>query len=323
MGRYIGKRVLTAILCVFVALCLNFFLMQAAPGDPIRILVGSDNPDPEIIEALTAKFGLDQPPHIQFFRYVGNLLRGDMGVSIYTSEPVFDMIMQRMGPTFLVALTGTLVALVIGTALGIFCGRRVGSKIDTFVGSASYLFDAMPSFWLGLMLIMIFASALRILPTAGMVDVRAPDHGIEHVIDVLKHMVLPVVTLAATITPYYMRIARSSVVQVLGDDFITTLRATGLPENKIYRRYVFRNAILPTVTVFGIQMAYMVAGVAIVEIVFAWPGMGSMIMTAITRRDYPVLMGSYFVLSLSVAIMMIVVDLVYSALDPRISRSNS
>lgn len=323
MGRYISKRALTAVLCVFVALCLNFVLMHSAPGDPIRILVGSDNPDPEVIEALTVKFGLDQPMHIQFFRYVGNLLRGDMGVSIYTSEPVFDMIMQRLGPTLLIAFTGTVLALVVGTALGIFCGRRVGSKIDTFLGSFSYLFDAMPSFWLGLMLIMVFASALHVLPTAGMMDVRAPTQGMGHILDVIKHMVLPVATLALTMTPYYMRIARSSVVQVLGDDFITTLRATGLPEKKIYRRYVFRNAILPTVTVFGIQLAYMVAGVAIVEIVFSWPGMGSLIMTSISRRDYPVLMGAYFVLSLSVAIMMIVVDLVYSALDPRISRSNS
>lgn len=323
MSRYIRRRILTGILCIFVALCINFIIIHAAPGNPIRLLVGKDNPDPQLIAQLTQKYGLDQPKYVQFIKYVGNLLKGDMGVSIYTNESVADMIMQRMAPTAMLALTAVILAAVIGTIIGIFCARRVGTKLDAFMGSISYLFDSTPSFWLGLMLILIFASTLRILPTSGMIDMRADYEGFARVLDIMKHMILPVTALSLTLIPYYFRIARSSIIQVMGEDFITTLRATGMPEKRIFRKYIFRNAILPTITVLGIQMAYLVTGSAIVEIVFSWPGMGSFVMTAITRRDYPLLMGIYLVLSISVAVMMIVVDLLYSVLDPRIRHDSN
>ncbi|NLW23065.1 MAG: ABC transporter permease [Tissierellia bacterium] len=319
MARYLRRRILTGILCIIAALCINFVIIHAAPGDPIRILVGKDNPNPELIAELTEKYGLDQPKIVQFGKYVGNLLKGDMGVSIYTNEPVWDMIVQRLGPTAMLALTSAVLAAIIGTAIGIFCARRVGSKLDMIVGSVSYLFDSTPSFWLGLMLILIFASTLRILPTSGMIDMRADHEGFAKALDIMKHMILPVSALTLTLIPYYFRIARSSIIQVMGEDFITTLRATGVPEKRIFRKYIFRNAILPTITVFGIQLAYLVMGSAIIEIVFSWPGMGSLVMTAITRRDYPLLMGIYLVLSISVAVMMLVVDILYSVLDPRIS----
>ena len=319
MRRYIGKRALTGLLCIAMSLCINFFIIHAAPGDPIRLLAGTDSPSPEMVEALTEKYGLDQDLHIQFIRYVGNLLKGDMGTSIYTNEPVAKEIMDRLLPTILLALTASLTALILGTLLGIFCARHVGSKLDMAFGSVSYLFDSTPSFWLGLMLILVFASTLRILPTAGMVDLRASHTGFAYVLDVAKHLILPGLSLSLTLIPYYFRIARSSVIQVMNGDFITTLRATGAPENFIFNRYVFRNAILPTVTIFGIQLAFLITGASIVEIVFSWPGLGSFMMTAISRRDYPLLMGIYLVMSICVAVMMIVVDVLYSALDPRIS----
>lgn len=319
MRRYIGKRALTGLLCIAMSLCINFFIIHAAPGDPIRLLAGTDSPSPEMVEALTEKYGLDQDLHIQFIRYVGNLLKGDMGTSIYTNEPVAKEIMDRLLPTILLALTASLTALILGTLLGIFCARHVGSKLDMAFGSVSYLFDSTPSFWLGLMLILVFASTLRILPTAGMVDLRASHTGFAYVLDVAKHLILPGMSLSLTLIPYYFRIARSSVIQVMNEDFITTLRATGAPENFIFNRYVFRNAILPTVTIFGIQLAFLITGASIVEIVFSWPGLGSFMMTAISRRDYPLLMGIYLVMSICVAVMMIVVDVLYSVLDPRIS----
>ncbi len=319
MRRYIGKRALTGLLCIAMSLCINFFIIHAAPGDPIRLLAGTDTPSPEMVEALTEKYGLDQDLHIQFIRYVGNLLKGDMGTSIYTNEPVAKEIMDRLLPTILLALTASLTALILGTLLGIFCARHVGSKLDMAFGSVSYLFDSTPSFWLGLMLILVFASTLRILPTAGMVDLRASHTGFAYVLDVAKHLILPGLSLSLTLIPYYFRIARSSVIQVMNEDFITTLRATGAPENFIFNRYVFRNAILPTVTIFGIQLAFLITGASIVEIVFSWPGLGSYMMTAISRRDYPLLMGIYLVMSICVAVMMIVVDVLYSVLDPRIS----
>ena len=323
MKRYVGKRVLTGILCVIMSLCINFAIIHAAPGNPIRLLAGSDSPSPEMVEALTEKYGLDQPVYIQFFRYVGNLLRGDMGNSIYTNEPVAKEIMDRLGPTILLALNASPLAVILGTMLGIFCARHVGSKLDMALGSVSYLFDSTPSFWLGLMLILVFASTLKILPTAGMVDLRADNTGLAYVLDVAKHLILPGLSLSLTLIPYYFRIARSSVIQVMNEDFIVTLRATGAPERDIFNHYVFRNAILPTVTVFGIQLAYLITGASIVEIVFAWPGLGSFMMTAISRRDYPLLMGIYLVMSICVAVMMIVVDVLYSALDPRISHDEA
>ena len=169
------------------------------------------------------------------------------------------------------------------------------------------------------MLILVFASTLHILPTSGMVDLRGRYTGLAHALDVVRHLILPGMSLSLTLIPYYFRIARSSVIQVMNEDFITTLRAAGMPERDTFHRHVFRNAILPTVTIFGIQLAFLITGASIVEIVFAWPGLGSFMMTAISRRDYPLLMGIYLIMSICVAVMMIVVDVLYSVLDPRIS----
>lgn len=323
MKRYIVKRVLTGILCVLLALLFNFIIIHMAPGNPIRILAGSDSVSEEMIATLTVKYGLDKPLYVQFFHYIGNLFKGDLGTSIYTSQPVAKEIMTRLGPTLMLCLTSCVLALIVGSLIGIFCARHVGSKVDMFLGSISYLFDSTPSFWLGLMLILLFSSTWHLLPTAGMVSLRAPKEGLGYILDVGKHLILPGMALSLTLIPYYFRIARTSVIQVMNEDFITTLRAAGMKESRIFRKYVFRNAILPIVTVFGIQLAYLVSGSAIVEIVFAWPGMGSYMMTAITRRDYPTLMGIYFVISVSVAVMMLLVDVVYSLLDPRISRDSN
>ncbi len=323
MRSYLGKRVITGILCIFAALCINFILIHAAPGNPARLLIGSEHPDPVLVANMTEKFGLDKPLIIQFQKYVFQLLKGDLGVSYYTNEPVAKLIGERFAATALLVITSIVLAVGIGLFLGILSARKAGGKMDTFFGSFSYLFDAIPSFWLGLMAILLFASKLKLLPSSGMVNVREDYEGMAHVLDVLKHLILPAMTLTFGLFPYYYRITRSSMIQVLGEEFITTLRAAGMPEKKIFRKYVFRNAILPTVTSIGIQLAYLVTGAAIAEIVFSWPGMGSFIMTAISRRDYPVLMGIYLVLSISVVIMMLVVDILYSVLDPRVVHQNN
>ena len=235
-----------------------------------------------------------------------------------SNEPVGKLILERVGPTLLLALTSIILALIIGTALGILAARKRGSKFDIVMNGLSYLFDSTPNFWLGLMLILIFSSKLKIFPTAGMVDLRAQSEGMAKFIDVLWHLALPLATVTLIQIPYYFRIARSSVIQTMSEDFITTFRAAGMKENRIFNKYVFKNAILPTVTVFGINLAYVISGVAIIEIVFAWPGMGRLMMTAISKRDYPLLMGIYLMLSVSIAVCMIVVDVVYALIDPRI-----
>ena len=184
--------------------------------------------------------------------------------------------------------------------------------------TVSYVFDATPSFCLGLMLILIFASWLGILPTSGMENLRGHYTGMRRVLDILQHLVLPVGTLALIQFPYYFRIARSSVLQVMSEDFITTLRATGMKEKKIFNKYVLRNALIPTVTILGSSLAFLLSGSVYIETVFSWPGMGRLLFDSIGKRDYPVLSGIYLILAITVAVMMILVDVVYSLIDPRI-----
>ena len=318
MKRYIVKRTLTGILVVLFSVLFNFTIIRLAPGDPTRLLAGKDNPNPATMAALKEKYGLDKPILEQFVMYVKQLLHGDLGYSYVSTAKVSDLIASRVAPTLMIALTGAILGLIIGTLLGIFAARKKGSKIDTFLCGISYFFDSTPSFWLRLMMILLFASILKIFPTSGMYDLRGNYTGFAHVLDVGKHMVLPVTTLVLIDIPYYFRIARSSVLQTMSEDFIMTLKATGMSERKIFNKYVMRNAIIPTVTVFGITLAYMITGVAMIEIIFAWPGMGRLMLDSITRRDYPTLSAIYLILSTSVAVMMIVVDIVYAWIDPRI-----
>ncbi len=318
MGRYILKRAMTGALIIIISILLNFTLIHLAPGDPIKLLSGQDKPSPQAIAALRAKYGLDQPVSVQLWRYLKNLLKGDLGTSILTNRPVTRMLGERIGATLLLALSTMILSVIVGTVLGIYAARYNGSPVDSFMCGISYVLDSMPSFWLGLMLMLLFASRWKILPTAGMVDLRAGYTGFARTLDILKHLILPAMTLSLVSTPYYFRVARSSVMQVMSEDFIVTFRATGMDERKIFSRYVFKNAILPTITVFGITLAYIVTGVSIIEIIFAWPGMGSFMINAITRRDYPLLMGIYLILSISVAVTMLLVDIVYAVIDPRI-----
>lgn len=318
MKRYVCKRVLLALITVSVALVINFALIHLAPGDPTKVLAGSGHPSPEMEAALTVKYGLDKPLYVQFFSYVKNLLHGDLGNSYVYNQPITKLIAERFGPSSLLALTSALLAAILGTLLGLVTSTRQDSILDRVINGISYFFYSMPSFWLGMMAILIFSTTLRTLPTSGMISMRASYTGMAYVLDVMKHMILPVGTLTVIQLPVYLRIFRTSVSQTMTEDFITTFRAVGMDEKKIFRRYVFKNSILPTITVFGINLAYTVMGSALIEVVFAWPGIGRMMLDAIGKRDYPLLMGIYLVLSISVALVTMITDLVYAAVDPRI-----
>lgn len=318
MKRYIGKRALSGLLVVLLSVCFNFTLIRLAPGDPIRIMAGTDNPNEEMIQALQQKYGLDKSIPEQFVMFLGNVAKGDLGYSYISDEPVIKMIGEKIGPTLALSLTAVMLSVTLGTILGIYAARRNGSKFDQFVCSVSYVFDATPGFWLGLMMILIFASNLRWLPTSGMVNLRANYKGFAYFADVCRHLVLPVSTMVLTQTPYYFRIARSSVLQVMSEDFITTFKATGMKESRIFNKYVLRNAILPTVTVLGMSLAFLLSGSVLIETVFAWPGMGRLMFNSISKRDYPVLTGIYLVTSVVICIAMILVDILYGFIDPRI-----
>ena len=309
---------MTGVITILMVFTINFILMHLAPGDPVTVIMGKDNKDPVLRQALLEKYGLDKPLPVQYFIYMKQVMQGDMGKSIIYNRPVIDMIAEKFIPTVLLVLTGAIIALVLGSWMGIRAARKEGSFLDVVFSGVSYVFNAMPSFWLGLMMIILFASILHLLPSSGMTDSRISYTGFRYVLDVAYHMILPTTALVLLDIPLYFRIAKTSVLQVTSEDFVMTLRATGMDEKKIFNKYIFRNAILPTITVFGISLAFLITGVALIEIVFAWPGMGRLVLTAITQRDYPTLMGIYLLMSISIAITMILTDIIYAVVDPRI-----
>lgn len=318
MGRYVIRRTVSAVLIALTVLVLNFLIVHLAPGDPIRILVGIENPSPETVQALRARYGLDRPLPWQLVDYVKNVLRGDLGKSLISDLPVSELVMERLPATMLLTLTAAFLAFVVGTAMGTWSATRYSSRSDLVWSFVWYMFYSMPAFWLGLMLMLLFASTLKLFPTSGMTDLRASYTGFMHCVDVARHLFLPALTLALVEIPVYYRITRSSVVQVLKEDFVTTFRATGMSPTKIFRKYAFKNAVLPTLTIFGLQMGYVVTGAALAEIVFSWPGMGRLMLSAVFQRDYPLLMGVYLMMAISVSVMILVTDILYAVLDPRI-----
>lgn len=318
MSKYMIKRVLSALLTVLVVFSLNFVIINTTPGSPIKTMMGKEVDNIELQKALEKKYGFDQPLYKQYFKYLENVSKGDLGVSVIYNRPVKDMILEKMGPTVLLVLSSAIISLILGTAMGISAARRERSLLDVIFSSVNYILNSMPSFWLGLMLVIIFSTKLNLLPTFGMTDPRADYTGIDYFVDVLKHLVLPVLTMVLIQMPLYFRIAKSSVLQVVNEDYIQTFRACGMSEEKVFNKYIFKNAILPTITIFGISIAYLVTGVALVEIIFAWPGTGRLVLNAINQRDYPTLMGIYLVMSISIAVVMMLVDIIYAFVDPRI-----
>lgn len=318
MFRYIRKRMLTGVFTILFCLAFNFTLVRIAPGNPIKVLAGIDDPNPEMVAHLEEKYGLNKPILNQFFVYLKSLAEGNLGFSFLSNRPVLDIIAEKVVPSLLLTFTGAVMAVLIGTTLGVLTAKNNGKSFDQIVCSISYIFDSTPSFWLGLMMILIFASGLKWFPTNGMINIREGYTGWRHIFDVAYHLVLPVTTMVLVQTPYYFRIARSSVIQVMAEDFITTFRAAGMSENKIFLKYVLKNAILPTITVFGMSLAFMITGAALLETVFSWPGLGRLLLDSIYKRDYPILSGIYLILSISVATIMILIDVVYAWVDPRI-----
>lgn len=318
MGQYIARQLASIIPTILLSVVINFVLLHAAPGDPARVMAGRDNPTAEQIAAIRAELGLDQPLPVQFWNYVTELAQGNLGQSLAFRQPVFSLIMDRLPATLLLTATSAVLALVVGTLLGVVAARNSGKPVDSALSFGNYALFAIPSFWLGLIMIVIFASKLGWLPTSGMRTVRADYTGWRDVLDVAQHLVLPVVTLALVQVPIYFRITRASVMLQQREEYMTTFRATGMPRPRIFRRYALRNALLPTVTVFGLGLGFVFTGAALVEIVFAWPGIGRLTLDAVFRRDYPLLLGIYLILAIAVSVAVLLTDILYAVLDPRI-----
>ncbi|HYC36488.1 MAG TPA: ABC transporter permease [Usitatibacter sp.] len=319
MLRFILRRLLQLVPVLLAIATLNFFLLQIAPGDAADIIAGqSGHATPEFVAALRAEFGLDQPMWKQYLLYLGKLVTLDLGYSFQYQLPVTSLIADRLPATLLLMVPSLLIAVGLGVVLGVIASRRRGGWVDSVVSIGALVVYATPVFWLGLMLIVLFSIQLGWLPSGGIADVREGNTGLAHVLDVAHHLVLPVITMALFYVAIYTRLMRASMLEVYSLDFITTARAKGVPEGGIAWRHAARNALLPVVTLAGLQFGHLLGGSVLVETVFGWPGLGRLVFDSLLQRDLNLLLGILFVSSVVVVIANLLADLTYGVLDPRI-----
>jgi peptide/nickel transport system permease protein len=298
---------------------LNFVIVHMAPGDVADVMAGeSGAASPEYMADLKQRFGLDQPIIVQFFVYMGRMVQLDLGYSFRFGRPVASLIFERLPATLILAIPTLILAFIMGSVLGVVASRRVGTWRDAAISIGALVFYATPLFWIGLMLIILFGVKLGWLPTGGMQTVGANYTGFAHVLDVGRHMLLPVVTLSLFYMAYYARLMRASMLEVFGQDFIATARAKGLSEGRVAYRHVLRNALLPVVTVLGLQVAHLLGGTVLVETVFGWPGLGRLAFDSVLSRDVNLLLGILLMSSILVVSTNIAVEALYRWLDPRI-----
>jgi peptide/nickel transport system permease protein len=317
LPRYLLGRLLQFVPVVLFVVILNFVIMKLAPGDAAYAMAG-ESADPAYIERVRVEYGLDRPIPEQLWRYLTRVAQGDFGRSTRYSQPVVEVIQSRLGPTLLLAGTSLLLAAVLGTLIGTVIARRAGSLADLTTSVVSVVTFSIPVFWLGLMMIFAFAISNKWFPVSGMRSILGPREGWGYILDVGRHLVLPAATLALVWLGQYVRLARSSVLQVLSEDFITTARATGFSPRAILLRHALPNALLPIVSVIGLQVGLLLGGAVLTETVFAWPGIGRVVYEALLARDTPLIMGVFIVTSICVALASLLTDLLYAALDPRV-----
>lgn len=317
--RYVGSRLLQSVPIIFGVIIINFLLLQLMEGDAVDALAGeSASATPEYMALLREKFGLDQPLHVQLLVYVKNILFLDLGFSFRHNMPVIELIMTRMGPTLLLMVTTLVIALLVGIVLGVMGARGLNTWRDNIISVLALVSYATPLFWIGLMMIVLFSVKLGWLPTSGMESIGKFHEGWDRVFDIARHMVMPVTALSLFYMAVFTRMMRASMLEQTGMDYVTTARAKGLSERRITIVHILRNALLPVVTIGGLQAANMLGGSVIIESVFAWPGLGLLAYEALFSRDINLLLGIFFLAACLVVVVNLVIDVIYSFLDPRI-----
>ncbi|WP_019655174.1 ABC transporter permease [Variovorax atrisoli] len=321
--RYAASRLLQALGLVLAVVVLNFVLVHAAPGDPVETIAGaSGGMSPELMAQLRTQYGLDRSLPVQLGVYLGKVAQGDLGYSYFFNLPVTSMIAERVPATLLLVLSAVLLAFFVGTALGVLSSRRPNGLLSQFITVLSLVGFAAPVFWLGIMLVILLASVFPVLPVAGMRSIDSTGSGgFADMLDVAHHLMLPTLTLSLVYLAQYSRLARSSMLDVLGSDFIRTARAKGLADRVVLYKHALRNALLPVVTVLGLQFGNVLAGAILVETVFNWPGLGRLAFESVLRRDYPTILGVLLFSSIVVVVMNQLTDLCYRFIDPRIKAS--
>lgn len=319
LPSFLLRRLIQTIPVVLGVAVLNFLLLQLAPGDLATVLAGEAGGAPkEYIDQLRQRFGQDQPVLVQLARYMGNLLTLDLGYSFRQNAPVLKLLLERLWPTLLLMGTTLVLSLGFGVLMGILAAVWVKSWKDHVISVAAIIFYATPLFWIGLMLILGFSIKLGWFPTSGMEDVVAFNEGFARVLDIAHHLVLPAITLSLFYLALYARLMRASMLEQRGLEYVTTARAKGLTERRITLRHVLRNALLPVVTIAGLQVGSLLGGSVVVESVFAWPGLGQLAFQSLFARDFNLLLGIFFLSACLVVIVNLIVDVIYVLLDPRI-----
>lgn len=302
-GQYILRRIIQAIPLLFLASLVVFLLIHVPPGDPVRLMLGEQSSD-EKVAAVRAAMGLDKPLPQQYLLFLGRLVRGNLGTSIRAARPVSELIALALPATLELAAATVLISVLIGIPIGIVAGLRPGGIFDSLALSLALLGQSIPSFWLGLTMIMLFSLKLRILPTSGRGG--------------LKYLIMPALALAPHLLGLIIRITRTSFIEVLREDYIRTAYAKGLRARSVIFNHGFKNALVPVITVVGLQMGALLGGAVITETVFAWPGVGQLAVNALKTRDYPVVQGVVLISALVFVAINLLVDFLYAFIDPRI-----
>jgi peptide/nickel transport system permease protein len=315
---YVLARLAQILPILFIIIVVNFVLIRVAPGDPIAYIIGDAPVPEEQIAELRGKLGLDAPIYRQLLIYLADILTGNFGYSFISRAPVVDVILQRLPATLLLMISQYVLAIAAGILLGVTSARRQGSALDTGVTLLSVVGYAVPVFWLGQMLMLVFANKLGLFPAQGMLSLRYDLGPGAKALDIAHHLVLPALTLAFFNLALIARLTRSSMLQVLRLEYVMFARSKGLSERTVVYKHALRNAVLPVVTIIGMNLRTIIAGAVLTETVFAWPGLGRLTFDAIYTRDYPVLMAMFILVGMVVVVANLLTDLAYAYLDPRI-----
>ena len=318
LPRYLALKAGGSLISLALVVVLGFFAFRVLPADPAINMTRGRQVDPGEVDRLRRQMGLDQPLIEQFFHFVRDLFTGDLGTSYVYRRPVSDLIMEHLGPTLLLTGTAALISVVLGLWLGQKSAWRRDSWFDKINTGVALVFWSVPTFWLGLLLLLLFGGGLHWFPTGGMSTAASGDTGLAYVLDVAWHLVLPVTTMVAVVYAQYLMVMRASVLEEMSADYLTTARAKGLREDLVRTRHAVPNALLPTVTLIFLTIGGLIGGAVTVETVFSWPGLGYLTYKGLSAPDLPLLQGTFVVFSAVVIVMNFVADLVYRVLDPRL-----
>lgn len=313
---YLVKRSIQIIPVVFGILIISFLMIHLAPGDAVFMFIGESGADPEFEAAIRTRLGLDKSLFEQFILYIKGIFSGDLGRSFVLNEDVSKIIFDRAIPTIILMLSSISFGAIFGILIGVYAASKPYSMRDNISMVIALFLYSLPNFWLGQMLIIVFSVNWGLLPVSGMESMILGDKSF--LFDRFTHLLLPTITLGSTLAAFVMRFVRSSMIDVLGQDYILTAKSKGLPERKIFFKHALKNALLPVITYIGLRLGYMLSGAVVIESVFGWPGLGLLMLDALFERDYPLIMGLFIVISLSVTIITFIVDILYTYLDPRI-----